>query len=80
METELAHNSRDVTDSRILRWLKALTGSFTASLTELEAAGMPGAAAQSLALGNSVELAAEGLDRVKTFGARVLAQDDADYP
>ena len=53
---------------------------FTASLTELEAAGLPGAAAQSLALGKSLELAGDELDRVKACGARVVAQDDPEYP
>ncbi len=40
---------------------------FTASLTELEGAGLPGPAAQSIALGKSAELAAEAMDRVKAF-------------
>src|SRR5271166_2183938 len=53
---------------------------FTASLTELEAAGLPGAAAQSLALGKSLELAGDELDRVKTCGGCIVAQDDPRYP
>jgi DNA processing protein len=53
---------------------------FAASLTELESAGIPASAAQSLALGKSLECAAEELDRVKAFGGRVLAQDDPDFP
>src|SRR5271157_4264553 len=53
---------------------------FAASLTELESAGLPASAAQSLALGKSLDLAAEELDRVKIFGGRVLAQDDPDFP
>jgi DNA processing protein len=51
-----------------------------ASLTELEAAGLPAASAQSLALGKSLELAADELDRVKALGACVVALDAADYP
>jgi DNA processing protein len=53
---------------------------FTASLTELEAAGIPGAAAQSLALGKSLELAGDELDRVKACGGCIVAQDDPRYP
>src|SRR5215467_372721 len=53
---------------------------FAASLTELEAAGLPGVAAQSLALGKSLELAGDELDRVKACGAQVIAKDDPNYP
>ena len=53
---------------------------FTASLTELESAGIPAAAAQSIAMGKSQELAAEELDRIKAIGASVVSQDDAAYP
>ena len=53
---------------------------FASSLTELEAAGLPAAAAQSIALGKSLELAAEQQDRVKAMGASVIAQDDPCYP
>lgn len=53
---------------------------FTASLTELEAAGLPAAAAQSIALGKSTELAGEAMDRVKAFGGQVIARDDLKYP
>ncbi len=42
---------------------------FAASLTELEAAGIPAAAAQSIALGKSMDLAGEELDRVTAAGA-----------
>jgi DNA processing protein len=53
---------------------------FAASLTELEAAGLPAAGAQSIALGKSMELAGDELDRVKATGGQVLAQDDPHYP
>jgi len=53
---------------------------FTATLTELEGAGLPAGAAQSISLGKSLERAADELDRVKAFGARVVAQDDSEYP
>lgn len=51
-----------------------------ASLTELEAAGLAAASAQSLALGKSLELAGDELDRVKALGACVVAPDDPGYP
>lgn len=53
---------------------------FSSALTELEAAGLPAAAAQSIALGKSLELAAEQHDRIKAMGASVIAQDDPCYP
>ena len=53
---------------------------FSSSLTELESAGLPAAAAQSIALGKSLELAAEQQDRIKAMGAEVIAQDDPRYP
>src|SRR6516165_1705123 len=53
---------------------------FKASLTELEAAGLQAASAQSLALGKSVELAGEELDRIKALGATVVTLDSAEYP
>ncbi|HZD33140.1 MAG TPA: DNA-processing protein DprA, partial [Candidatus Angelobacter sp.] len=53
---------------------------FSVSLTELEAAGLPAAAAQSIALGKSMELAADELDHVKAMGAVVVSQDDLGYP
>ena len=65
---------------RIVELFNGIDRLFKASLTELEAAGMPAAAAQSLALGRSLELASDELDRVKEFGARVIAQDDPEYP
>ena len=53
---------------------------FSATLTELEGAGLPAATAQSLAMGRSLEQAAEELDRVKSSGVRVVAQDDPEFP
>ena len=53
---------------------------FRDSLTELEGAGLPAGAAQSIAIGKSLELAADELDRVKLNGVRVVAQDDPEYP
>jgi DNA processing protein len=53
---------------------------FSASLTELEGAGLPGAAAQSLALGKSLELAAAEFDHARELGASVIVPGDAEYP
>jgi predicted Rossmann fold nucleotide-binding protein DprA/Smf involved in DNA uptake len=53
---------------------------FRASLTELEAAGLPAASAQSIALGSSMQLADEELEKVHTAGATVLVPDDPAYP
>src|SRR5271157_4650780 len=53
---------------------------FAASLTALEAAGLPAAAAQSISLGKSLELAAAELDRAKELGATVIVPGDAEYP
>jgi DNA processing protein len=53
---------------------------FAASLTELEACGLPAASAQSLALGKSLELASAEYDRVREMGASVIVRGDAEYP
>ena len=42
--------------------------------------GRPSASAQSLALGKSMELAAEELDRIKALGGSVVAWDHPSYP
>ncbi|HLI62327.1 MAG TPA: DNA-processing protein DprA [Terriglobales bacterium] len=55
-------------------------GLFAASLTELEASGLPAAAAQSLALGKSLELAAAEYDRARQAGASVIVPGDAEFP
>ena len=53
---------------------------FGASLTELEAAGLPAVAAQSVALGKSLELAASEHDRVREAGFTIIVPGDAEYP
>lgn len=53
---------------------------FNAPLTELEAAGLPAAAAQSIALGKSLELAAEELDHAREAGATLIVQGEPEYP
>ncbi len=53
---------------------------FRASLTELEATGMPAAVAQSIATGKSMELAQEEWTEVVEFGASLMCPDDNDFP
>ncbi len=53
---------------------------FQASLTELEATGMPVVSAQSLATGKSMELAQQEIAKVAGCGAKIIALDDPAYP
>jgi len=53
---------------------------FHSSLTSLEAAGIPAAAAQSLAAGKSLELADEELVRARAAGVTMVTLDDPTYP
>jgi DNA processing protein len=53
---------------------------FQASLTTLEAAGIPAAAAQSLATGKSLELAEEELVRARSAGVKMVTLDEPAYP
>jgi DNA processing protein len=53
---------------------------FAASLTELEAAGLPAVSAQAIALGASLQLADAELDKAQAAGARLLVPDDTAYP
>ena len=53
---------------------------FHASLTELEAAGLPAASAQCVALGKALELAEEESIRTAQAGAKIVAIGDAEYP
>ncbi len=53
---------------------------FAAPLTELEAAGLPAAAAQSLGLGKSLELAAAEYDRIREMGAELVVLGDSEFP
>jgi len=51
-----------------------------ASLTELEAAGIPAVAAQSLGTGRSLELAHEEIIRGGGAGVQIVALEDPQYP
>jgi len=53
---------------------------FTASLTELEALGLPAAAAQGVGLGKSLELASEEYDHARELGASLVVPGDVEYP
>ncbi|MGB8887702.1 MAG: DNA-processing protein DprA [Candidatus Korobacteraceae bacterium] len=53
---------------------------YSVSLTELEAAGLPAAAAQSIALGKSLELAAAEYDHAREAGAEIIVPGDAEFP
>ena len=53
---------------------------FNASLTELEAAGLPAAAAQSLGTGRSLELAQDEVAKANAAGVQLLVLDDPQYP
>jgi DNA processing protein len=53
---------------------------FHASLTELEATGMPVASAQSLATGKSLELALQECAKAAECGAKIIVLDDPSYP
>jgi len=53
---------------------------FQVSLTELEAAGLPAAAAQSIGTGKSLELAHEEVAKATGLDIQIVALEDADYP
>jgi len=65
---------------KLVEYFGGVDALFAASLTDLEAANLPAAAAQSIALGKSLELAGEEFDHLHEFGAAIIAQDDAGYP
>ncbi len=53
---------------------------FRASLTELEACGIPASAAQGLALGSSKQSAEQEMARAAAAGVELLCLEDPDYP
>src|SRR5208283_2691032 len=80
--------ARIITDARRGRWAWPQTGGeFRRNRSAVrgpthrsEAAGLPAAAAQSIALGKSLELAAAELDHVKEEGASLIVPGDVEYP
>jgi DNA processing protein len=65
---------------RLVEFFGGIQGVFKATLTELEAAGLRAVSAQSLATGQSAELAQEELGRAATAGAHIVVMDDPAYP
>ena len=65
---------------RLVERLGKVEAIFRASLTELEAGGLPAPAAQSLALGASRQSAEQELARAAAAGVELLCFDDSDYP
>ena len=61
---------------RLVEFFGGVEGVFRASLTELEAAGLPAGAAQSLATGRSIELAQDELGKAAGAGVRIVSLDD----
>jgi DNA processing protein len=53
---------------------------FQASLTEVEAAGVPAESAQSVALGKSIEQAEQQLEKAAAAGSSILCIEDDGYP
>ncbi len=53
---------------------------FQASLTELEATGMPAVSAQSIATGKSLELAQQECEKAVEAGAKIISLSDPEYP
>lgn len=65
---------------RLVEHFETVENVFRASLTELEAVGLEAAAAQSIALGKSLEMANDALARASAVNARVIPLSDAEYP
>ncbi|HEV7218093.1 MAG TPA: DNA-processing protein DprA [Terriglobales bacterium] len=65
---------------RLVEFFGGIQAVFKATLTELEAAGLRAVSAQSLATGQSAELAQEELARAQSVGANVVVMDDPAYP
>ena len=65
---------------RLLGRFGSIENVFRASLTELEAAGLPAVSAQSIALGHSWKLAEEELAKATKASAVVLTPSSAHYP
>jgi DNA processing protein len=65
---------------RLVEFFGSVEAVFNATLTELEAAGLPAAAAQSLGTGRSVELAQDEAAKAATEGVQLVTLNDAAYP
>ena len=65
---------------RLVDFFGRVDAVFNATLTELEAAGLPAQSAQSLATGRSVELAHDEVAKAAAAGVQMVALDDTAYP
>ena len=65
---------------RLVEFFGSVEAVFNASLTELEAAGLPATAAQSLGTGKSVELAHDEIAKAPSAGIGRITLDDPAYP
>jgi len=65
---------------RLVEFFGGVERVFQVSLTELEAAGLPAAAAQSIGAGKSLELAHEEVAKATGLDIQIVALEDADYP
>ncbi len=65
---------------RLVEFFGGVDRIFQASLTELEAAGLPVAAAQSLGTGKSLELAHDEVAKAAGAGVALVSLDDVQYP
>ena len=65
---------------RAVRGLRRASRVFSASLTELEGAGLPAAAAQFVFHGKARKAAEEEMKRVVEGGVQLLTPDDEHYP
>jgi predicted Rossmann fold nucleotide-binding protein DprA/Smf involved in DNA uptake len=65
---------------RLVEFLGSVESVFNASLTELEAAGLPAQSAQSIGTGRSIELAHDEAAKAGANGIQIVAMDDAEYP
>jgi DNA processing protein len=65
---------------RVVQHFGGIERVFVASLTELEAAGLPAASAQSIALNRSYSLAEEEFMKARDVGAEIVSFQDERYP
>jgi DNA processing protein len=65
---------------KLVDFFGGIEGVFKASLTELEAAGLPAQSVQSLGTGRSFELAHEEAAKAAANGIQMVTVDDPEYP
>ena len=65
---------------RLVEFFGTVDRVFSASLTELEAAGLPAQSAQALGTGRSIQLANEEIGRAKAAEIQLVGFDDPAYP